>query len=280
MSKRDLRWNEAKYKRWIKEKRGQGSGADYIPFLKIQDLPSLGRVSRGPGWKTNRLHHLFSDLETHFLYCLEWSDHVIDIREQFPMDIELTMRIAGKLGIDYPCDKTSGAPYVLTTDFLVTYLENRRESMVAYQVKPASKLEDPAVLQRLEVERRHWKEKEIPWFLVTDRDIPKVIAQNVEWIHEHYWLTATEEMSINDLLEMGERLKEKLSKSHDSINVVTNDLDREFNVTNGTSNKVFSYLLARKEISMDMNTKIHLGLPASAITHIYFRERRTITWGA
>lgn len=282
MSKRDLSWNEAKYKRWIKEKRGMGTGENYRPFLTMHDLPSIGRVSRGPGWKTSRLHHTFSDLETNFFYCLEWIDEVIDIREQFPMDLKLTMWIAGKLGIDYPQDKTSGTPYVLTTDFLTTCYTGRGESLAAYQVKPAEKLEDPEVLARLEIERRHWEQKGIPWYLVTEHNIPIVLAKNVGWFHEFYWLNPTEELSVKDQLEAGEMLKERLANSNASINTVTKALDRELNVMSGTAIKVFSYLLARKEISMDMNSKIHLGLSASMITNITFRDtqREGALWGA
>jgi hypothetical protein len=55
-SRRD--WTQDKFERYIKEGRGQGSGSNYQPWIKIQDFPSKGRVSRPPGWKTNREHHL------------------------------------------------------------------------------------------------------------------------------------------------------------------------------------------------------------------------------
>ncbi|GIN13243.1 hypothetical protein J26TS2_31100 [Shouchella clausii] len=34
---------------WIKEGRGTGSGAEYQLWLKIQDVPSLGRSTRLKG---------------------------------------------------------------------------------------------------------------------------------------------------------------------------------------------------------------------------------------
>lgn len=74
MTRSKYDWNEAKFERFIKEGRGKGEGNDYKPWLTIQDVPSSGRRTRGPGWKTNRLHHTLSDHETSYLYLLDWAD--------------------------------------------------------------------------------------------------------------------------------------------------------------------------------------------------------------
>ena len=52
MSKRT---RTSKIEKWIKEGRGSGVGADYKPWLNIQDVSSLGRSTRLKGIKTNRL---------------------------------------------------------------------------------------------------------------------------------------------------------------------------------------------------------------------------------
>ncbi|HEX5080458.1 MAG TPA: hypothetical protein VFY40_00325, partial [Blastocatellia bacterium] len=36
---------------------GQGEGSAYKPWLRVQDIPSLGRVHRIKGWKHGRVHH-------------------------------------------------------------------------------------------------------------------------------------------------------------------------------------------------------------------------------
>ena len=114
MSRANREWTTAKFERYRKERRGEGSGENYIPWNKIQELPSTSRVSRPPSWKTNRAHHLFSDGETDLFYLFEWSDSIIDIREQFPLiDLDLAMNIATDMGIEYPKDTKSGTPNVL-----------------------------------------------------------------------------------------------------------------------------------------------------------------------
>ncbi len=73
-------------KRYLKEKRGEGEGASYNPWVQIYDLPSEGLSSIVPGWKTEgRDHHVLSTLELYFLYLGSWSRKVVDIREQFPL---------------------------------------------------------------------------------------------------------------------------------------------------------------------------------------------------
>ena len=71
MDKRDGGMAKCKYGitdkkiiKYIKEGRGQGIAKDYIPWIKIQYFPSKGRVSRGKSWKTGRVHHFLSYLET------------------------------------------------------------------------------------------------------------------------------------------------------------------------------------------------------------------------
>lgn len=47
---------EAKIDRFIKEGKGQGTGKDYITWLRVQDVTSEGRATRGVGWTTGRRH--------------------------------------------------------------------------------------------------------------------------------------------------------------------------------------------------------------------------------
>jgi hypothetical protein len=119
MAKRRYEFDEGKLTRFLKEGRGTGSGADYKPWLTIQDVSSSGRVSRVHGRKTHRLHHFLSDHETSFFFLLDWSDAVVDIREQFPLDRDITRRIAAEMGIRHPADTKTKVDIVMTTDFLV-----------------------------------------------------------------------------------------------------------------------------------------------------------------
>lgn len=72
MSRYHYAFTEAKHKRFLKEGRGQGEGDQYIPWLKVQDIPSRGLSHRVPSWKVKRLIHLLSNLELRGFFVAEW----------------------------------------------------------------------------------------------------------------------------------------------------------------------------------------------------------------
>ena len=75
----------ADYQRALKKKFGLGEGHEYMPWLRVQDVNSRGNSAKIDGIKSNRTHHTLSEHETCFFYLAEFSDSVIDIREQFPL---------------------------------------------------------------------------------------------------------------------------------------------------------------------------------------------------
>lgn len=85
MAKHRRVWNESAYRKHLRAGRGQGIGASYIPWILVQDFSSKGMAARVQGAKTGRAHHLMSNLETNFFFILDWSDDVLDIREQYPL---------------------------------------------------------------------------------------------------------------------------------------------------------------------------------------------------
>lgn len=121
MAKSNTAKTEAVIAKRLREGRGQGRKADYKPWLDVQQVPSLGLSERIKGWKSNRVHHLFSQLEVNYFYALEWSETVMDIREQYPLlPLDETLDIAQACGFTHPTAPRTTQPIVMTTDFLLT----------------------------------------------------------------------------------------------------------------------------------------------------------------
>lgn len=273
MGKFRYSWDEAKIKRYIKEGRGQGRGKEYNPWLTVQDVPSQGRVIRVPGWKTERIHHLLSINETRPFYLFEWFDNVVDIREQFPLlERDVTQEIARDMGVKHPVDSSTQTPLVLTTDFLISLLFDGKVIDVALTVKPSEKLDKLRIIEKLEIERRYWTAKGIHWGIITEKDVPLVLAKNIEAIHSAYWLEATPELDIPHLLSLAAKLKVRLQSSTASIVQVTDSLDTELNLGPGTSLYVLKHLIARKEILLDMDKKLNFAQSAQSIKGILFED--------
>lgn len=160
MAKRKREISEAKIEKWEKQGRGMGNGSEYKPWLNIHDVPSLGRSSRIIGWKSKRIHHFLSDLETNYFLLLEWSDKVVDIREQISLrTIEETIQIAEELNIKHPTDPKTKNLIVMTTDFLITIKDKDRNIDIARTCKYAKDLDDYRTIEKLEIERRYWEKK-------------------------------------------------------------------------------------------------------------------------
>lgn len=248
-------WTQAKFDRYIREGRGQGEAASYQPWLTVRDVSSKGRSHREPGWKTNREHHLLSDQERRVFYLFEWSSKVVDIREQYPLDdLDLAMKIAEDMGWKYPRDRETDVPFILTTDFMLTLQHNGEKQKVVRTVKSSEELAKKRIVERLELERRYYQTKEVKWGVITEKGIPKILADNLEWIHGSYWLLEdTPEMDKESLKLLAETLKQRLREQNSTIQQVTNSLDRENNLEDGTSLSLFKYLLARKQVEMDMS---------------------------
>ena len=115
MGRRNTRWSQRTYLRFLREGRGKGDLAEYKPWITTHDFPSSGKVARILGETTGRIHHLMSQNEKRLFLILDYDPLVSDIKEQYPLPLEDTLLIAAELGFKHP--EMNGYPFVLTTDF-------------------------------------------------------------------------------------------------------------------------------------------------------------------
>jgi hypothetical protein len=254
MAKRRYEFDESKLTRFLKEGRGEGHGANYKPWLTIQDVSSSGRVSRLHGWKTDRLHHLLSDHETDLFFLLEWSDAIVDIREQFPLDRDATRRISAAMGVQHPADTKTRVDIVMTTDFLVDVRDMQGTKLVARTVKPTSELENPRVIEKLEIERRYWGLKGVDWGIVTERDIPETRVENIRWVHEMYSLEGLVVAYPGYWRDRCDRLMACLNPgAHMTIKQFFRWLENTQGFVSGEGLTAIRHLIATKELFIDMD---------------------------
>ena len=170
------------------------SSKDYQPFVKVADISSLGRSHRVFGHKTKRTHHLLSDLELAVFLLFEWHSNTEDIQEQFPLDINVTKQIADSVGVKHPSQK--GELKTMTTDFYVISKDIKSiTSQLALQAKYSKDLDDARIIEKLELERRYWEQKDVGFKIITEKDIPRAVSDNIEWLYssKNTYLAAVEE---------------------------------------------------------------------------------------
>ncbi len=240
-------FTEVKFDKWIKEGRGSGQHADYRPWLTVRDFPSLGRVHRVFGHKSKRTHHLFSDLELCVFLMLEWHSEVTQIREQFPLERDLTRRLAIDSGIKHP--NIAGLDQYMSSDFLVDSTDEKEPRWVL-QAKYASALNDVRTVEKVELERRYWQEKTLPWYLITDQDVPDVVTNNIKWL---YPAQREEEKDAELALQQLEFYAHPFKKSpHKTVLVICKEMDIAYDLQLGESLYEVRCLLAKRYFSFDI----------------------------
>ena len=258
MGKRRAKWSSELYHKRIKEGRGQGEGKDYKPWITIQDIPSKGVCSRILGMKTGRIHHLLSRHETAFFYIVQDSDSVLDIREQFPLlDVLDTVRIAESAGIRHPRDPVSKYPNVLTSDFVLT----TTHGTVVRTVKQETDLSDDRVREKLEIERRFWKQHGVEdWNIVTNRQIDYQKARNIEWANRSWHFA---EMLPEGLTpeEVGNYFLEAYHRTYWSVTKIARHTEEHFGLEAGLGLTTFQYLIRTRQITVDMSQPLDLVSP-------------------
>lgn len=254
---------ENSIRRNIKDGRGQGRGSEYNPWLHIQDVPSKGLVTRIKGWKTERVHHLLSQQELRYFYVLEWSPGVTDIREQYPLlPREETLEIASRLDIRHPTDPATKQPVVMTTDFLVTVRLGDSEGDQARTVKSEKDLLSKRVLEKLEIERRYWESRGVDWKIVTEKQIPVTLANNIQWLHQYRILEDFATLSAAEAEQVISVLTKHIRTGGAvPLRSITLQTDNRLGLEPGTSLSLVRHLLACRRWRIDMTKTINVCEP-------------------
>jgi hypothetical protein len=251
-------WNKEKLKRHIKEGRGQGVGAEYIPWTKTHEYSSKGRATRIFGVKTGRIHHLQSDNQYRAFLIFEYSRKILDIRETYPLlDVLEVIDDKNDLRFDKFQDKETREPFVTTTNFLLTMCEpNGSERYVARAVKNTTELKRKTTWEKLEIERRYWLERQIEWKIITQKQLPRQLAKNIEWVRET--LLVGSEGDLDKEPSSALLLKYFLENDELPLKEILALFDKHECLQKGSGLFLFRYLLAKKDIRIDMRKPIDL----------------------
>ncbi|MDD2299200.1 MAG: TnsA endonuclease N-terminal domain-containing protein [Fermentimonas sp.] len=265
MSKRKYGETPQSQQRWIKEGRGSGIGEKYKPWLTIHDVPSSGGRHRIDGIKINRAHHLLSNLEKDYFYILEFSDSVVDIREQFSLfTLEETLAIAQEIGLKHPIDPHTNCHKMITTDFLITINNNGEFIDLARTVKQWKDLMDERQMEKFEIERIYWKRKGVDWGIVTEKEINSNLAMNIGNIRGYKdisHLDGYSQLSKKNKKLILDKFTQEICGSGVIVRDVAFKFDEKMALPIGTSLSLFKHLLVNKIIFLDMEKKLDFDSP-------------------
>jgi hypothetical protein len=234
---------------------GQGEGSSYKPWLTVQSFPSLGRSHRVKGWKTFRKHQLLSDLELQYFYVLEWSQVVVDVREQYPLwPRETTKTVADQLGLKHPIIPGTTELSVMTTDFLITIEDQGQSREIARTTKYVKELEKPRAIEKLEIERLWWEAKGVDWGIVTENDLPQTLIRNIKNLHDLKTLDGFPQLQ-QDHRELVQHLTTAVQKGTRSLASIASRCDTEIGLASGSFLALAKHLIANRRWVIDMESE-------------------------
>lgn len=254
--------------RFLKEGRGQGTGANYKPFILVEKsgFQSRGRSHIIYNHELNRQHHLLSDLEL-LVFLWAWSFQANDYREQFPLQrFELdpqflflprrargTIEIASSMGLRHPII-TKKAPRIMTTDLLVTFADS---SHVAVHTKYLKDQVDASTRkQELKaIENQYWRDRHVKFISVDETRFTEGRANQMLWsIDGMRWCGGEKILYqlVNQLSRTSQRepMDERLYAT-----------SRATGLAYGEAVLGFKFAMLARKWSVDLDTELTLSLP-------------------
>lgn len=262
MAKRRRDNGQKSQQRRSKEGRGLGIGVEYIPYLFVHDVPSIGLASRIWGWTTGRVHHVFSMGERKVFYMYDWREDVRDIREQFPLDQEETLAIADHLGVRHPRDPKTKEYIVMTSDFVFTIVNGQVKEEVIRAVKLKKDLENARVKEKLKIEQVYWEDiRGLDWDVITEDSIDHTLADNVEWVHGHRDVRSLYPLTAEDVFHIEAILTPRVVEGRFRLRDLTNECDAMLGLEPGSALSVVRHIIANRRWEVNMSKRIMPPLP-------------------
>jgi len=240
----------AKFARFLEERRGQGAGASYRPWIQINDLSSKGRVHRTASDLTGfRTHHLLSDNELFAYVNAWWRPEVIDIREQYPLlPVELTVGIAAELGVKHPKNHREKFFIPQTTDLLIV----TRNGLEPATVKEDKDYADKRVLEKLSIEEEFWRRRGIQRTVLLSSQLKTRCSLNLLWIY-HGRREPEEKPYARGESPLYDCLVNGAARGRTSSRELASRTDAALGLYLGTSLAAIRRLLAERVLSTDVD---------------------------
>ena len=238
--------------------KAQGILDQYEPFIHVEDFGSQGEAARLTGKTTGRIHHLLSKLEQAVFLILDYSEQVVDIREQFPLvPLSQTLDLAHRLGVRHPYLPKDSFPVIMTTDFLVTIVKDGHFETLAISVKSREDFDKPRTREKLNIEKLYWNQKGIKWVLVLDETINWDLVNNLKELDK---LPPVDSLITEQMDCLEKVIQENSNRSLENIFLP------------GFGLRVFKYLILNHRLKVDLREKINL-------KEVFHESKRNLLFG-
>jgi hypothetical protein len=251
----------------LKQKRSEGKGSAFRPWQHPSEVPSTGVAHRIYGFKSKRQCNFHSNMEFDFFHYADFSDNVLDIREQFALKpLKETLTIASEKNIIHAQDE-SHEPVILTIDLLLKIKDGKRVRQLAIMVKPSSELKKKRVMEKFELAREFLDRRKIDLLIITERELNKTVVHNLKL------LRASSVISRKLPTKRFLQFFKKLSQTHpaSTLKSALTKAEKKFDIQEKDCVHILHYLMFKKLIAFDYN--IHLK-DSTTLNQLMFHESK------
>ncbi|MRI34282.1 hypothetical protein EOPP23_14930 [Endozoicomonas sp. OPT23] len=251
-------WTETKISEKVRQNHGRGEGMEYRSWLKKKERKSSeSNLNRVKGRLVRRKYELRDNLDVTALRMIEENPRVIDIREHYRLDREVTLAIADQLGIKHPCYENTVIPEVLTVNYLLTLTDDElfTPGSIGVEVAWSSKLTKEALL-RLDIISLYLEHelKTPPLKVFTERETSSEIIKGFNWVASAYEISSTDFPGIN-LRKIQSHLLDEISRNNPNpINQVCKSIDGKLKYPTGSCLRICRAMLAHAILTVDYFT--------------------------
>lgn len=267
MKRGTRKWTEEVILKRELEGLGKGTKESYRPWVDLHDFSSDGNTHRFQGAYIKRDYLLFSDLEFNAFTLCEWSQRYSDIREQMPLDRELTRAIAAELGIPHPTYRGTDVPFVMTTDLVLTDALDEQKNY-AVNVKPASAFKDPRQLELLEIQRFYYAGMGVPHQIYVLTQPAIETAKTILWSRAAYVMDDGEEPYEGCYQEHAAVLESQLAASDGDFPLATfcDFYDSKCRLPKGTALNLARRAIFARRLSIPLDSRTPAQTPLFLIS--------------
>lgn len=277
------------------QRRGQGIYGDYKPWHQNtrSDPASMGRAHVTFCPRTGRLRHHLSDGEQLIFGFALMTPHVIDIREQFKLELSShysalheysinhaefitqgSLEVAAELGIRHPSVSGGGDKgcWRLSTDFLLTVKElDGSLALIAVAYKTLEDLNSPRKRNLLRIEQVYWQKEGVSWLLISPRQYSRAVASTIRSVLP--WVISRDQASDAMKLECTE-----IAKSHEGkpLRDVLMAISDALGIDPSQANKPFYQAVWSGMLPLDLARSRLLGDPMQFLTMDDFLRQNPI----
>lgn len=182
MGWRQKKWTEQEIARRVRQLMGAGEHENYKSWLDFRDFSSKGTTSRSYFPELDRIVLCFSNLELASALHAVSRKHFFDLKDQFPLNRDLTRTIARDLGVRHPRYRGTRIECVMTIDLLVTQANGADTWNEVYDCKWSNAAARTRHMEIQAIVKAYCATEGWKHFAITEETFPKNTMMNMEWM--------------------------------------------------------------------------------------------------